>query len=246
MTTPLPSIGATGAALQPGETAEVTSGAQSPLPTPSYDFGVNVAGTAAALGLSQPRNVQDLELAYAQVASEIDATRSQNGDLTAAADLSKKASDLSVMGQTGAALNSMSPFVEDEDDLALLVSFVVYLFNAVFGMISDTAQNSGAVDITDTSTERGIETAIGRPLQTEEGLFDDQLSRDIASLDDIAVAIPENEGDATKVAERTSAFALALGAVAAGLEQVMATAVPQNAGTMGPSSQEDGRVRLAV
>ena len=53
-------------------------------------------------------------------------------------------------------------------------------------------------------------------------------------------------GDPVEVAQRSSAFALALGVVASSLEQLLATAVPQNAGAMGPSSQEDGRVRLAV
>lgn len=248
MTTSLTSIAAAATSASPLSTpAADAAGPSSSAPqTPAYDFGVNISGTAAALGLSQPRNVQDLELIFAQVASELDATRSQTGDLSAAADLSKKASDIGEMGQGAAALNAMSPFVEEEDLLATLVSFVAYLVNAVFGLISDTAQNSGAVTSTNTRTEQGIENAIGRPAKTEQNFFDRQMSRNIVNADDISAGLPENEGDPVKVAERSTAFALALGVVASSLEQVLATAVPQNAGAMGPSAQEDGRVRLAV
>ncbi|NIZ11996.1 hypothetical protein [Phaeobacter sp. HF9A] len=248
MTTSLTSIAAAATSASPLSTSATDAAAPSSAAqqVPAFDFGVNVSGTAAALGLSQPRNVQDLELIFAQVAGELDATRSQTGDLSAAADLSKKASDIGLMGQGAADLNAMSPSIEEDDLLAKLVSFVVYLVNAVFGMISDTAQNSGAVTSTNSKTEQGIENAIGQSVKTEQNFFDRQMSRDIVSPDQIAAGMPENEGDPVEVAQRSSAFALALGVVASSLEQVLATAVPQNAGAMGPSSQEDGRVRLAV
>lgn len=233
MSTALTSITGVNSATQALDAA-LTNATPQAAPTSFTDFGVSAAGTAAALGLSQPRNVQDLELVFAQAAAELDATRSENGDLKAAADMSRVAG----------AIAGANPNETPGDFFSLFVNLVVSIFRFLSG---DTGQGEDGSTASQTpALQTQIDDAAAAPVETDRRILDRELSRDTGLGEEIRSGQPTEAEQREPVVNRSAAFVAAVGLVAANLEMVLQTAAPQNAGAMGPAAQDDGRLRLAV
>lgn len=216
--------------------ALATSGADTSQSAPLYaaDLG-QASGTvmlSSVLGLATPRNVQNADLAFAQIAAENQDVQTETDRQSYSARQSEQQTELDRMANALASGNVA-------DFFNALVSFLLQSFVGISGT------NAGTDGMVSVSALNGKETAIDGAVGETADLSEQFIARDLAR-DIVTDTLPADAGNPDAVIDRATGLALSVVAVDQALGELARADAPLNGLADSPVAAANGRLQLAV
>lgn len=209
--------------IEPGVTLQKPD-----LPPTQSDF--SSTSVAAAMGLSRPNNPQDIEMLFAQVATE---TTNKQTETTNAAESGKMSAQTTLMNELEEAARTSSGNV--------FLNMFSFLMSFFFGIKVDVSVGDSNAQVSKSSQADTTDNAVKTVAD-----FSDQRTERTLSLEGLNMEMSPEEGNPRNVADRANGFAYAVAVSDFAVMQTLASNAPLNGGADGPQQAIDGRLRLAV
>lgn len=214
--------------------AAPVGGAAAPAPFYEADLGASAATEALSqrLGLSAPKNIDDLDMAFAEVANTARRTQTETGNLSSAAQLAERETQLGQMDESIAAA-AQTPNV--------FVAALNFILSTFFGITLHGAQDNANPPSSLDAQDASIEGAVVETGDKSARMLDRDLVRDIVQSD-----LPPDAGSANAVLDKATGLAAAVINIDQTIADLARADAPMNGGADSPMAAASGRLQLAV